>query len=167
MSETCKICGKGPFSRLDTHIRQSHDLTREEYDAQVETDDDTFEELDSTEEIPVTKPSTQQERTTEIFKGAKHDYPRDLDGFLDHFKITERDLLSLVKRFTEGKSIDVTKSIQNSMNSAELQAKRLVEENGNKIKTRSLYTAEMLVKKHGYVCEAVTSKPKEWILVKS
>ena len=166
MGEKCKICGKGPFSRIDTHLRQSHDLTKKEYDAKFEQDDE-LEELDDNENKPIENVSTNQSRTDTIFEGAKTDYPRDLDGFLDHFKITEKDLLSLVKRFTEGKSIDVTKTIQNNMNSAEIQAKRLVEEQGDKIKTRNLYVAEILTTKYDYKCLTVTSNPKEWVLSKT
>jgi hypothetical protein len=172
-NEICKICGKGPFSRMDIHLRQTHSMTKEEYDnmEENENEDEIVEDKDDLEEIEEdeiveSKVVTPHERTTNIFKGAKHEYPRDLDGFLEHFKITEKDLLSLVKRFNEGSSISVTKTMQNNMNSAEAKAAALVKESGNNIKTRNLYVAEILTKKYGFVCTVVTSKPKEWILEK-
>jgi hypothetical protein len=168
--ETCKICGKEDLKRIDKHVTKAHDITMEEYRTKYNSEpvSEIVEEEITEEEEIIEKPVTPKDRTKNIFKDTeKPKYSRDLDAFLNYYGVTEKEVISLIKQYKDGKPLNITQSIKQNVMSAEAKAKVMVENHTEgELVTSSLHVAEALVTKHNYKVDRVTSNPKTWVLYK-
>ena len=158
----CKICNK-KFKNLGSHLRAKHQMSLEEYDDYNENSHKMDIEPKGNTEV------TLEERTERIFGKQERDINRPLKEFLDEFKITEKELREIARKFMSGKPIDVKTSAKNKYEVGEREAEELKEKK-EEIKVYRAETADILLNKHLFeVIRCVGKKgdvPKHWVLKK-
>jgi len=93
--------------------------------------------------------------------------------FLVTHMMTKEELLSLIKQYKGGKSVTVTQSINQLVETAKTKVEKVIDsyESGSKLNIIDPFLAESLVKKYGFKCieviEGTKVKPKTWVLTRT
>ncbi len=159
----CLICGK-EMKNLPQHVKMAHKMTMEEYQKTVNGSGEI-------EELPEgSTPEADSITPNELVNNRFDDKPElteedTIEKLCKEKDITLKELLSLIRRFKTGSSLDVTQTIKQKIDLGKRGAEAL--KNEKKVETDNLSIAESLVKDHNFEVITVRSgPPKVWVLEK-
>jgi len=161
--EKCKICGR-EYKNINQHVNTAHKMSIDDYRLIEETVE--VDEVISDEDFG--KSVTPEERSKIIFKDeiteSKAENP--LSELLKEFDVTEVQLRRLLVQYKGGQAIPISQNIDENQRRAQKEASEILENyDGSELEIPDLWTAEELVKIHGFKCLEIRKTPtKRWVL---
>lgn len=170
----CKECGRKFKKITESHVK-THGMSLDEYMMKYESDDNVKEDPDqeTEEEQKVEekeeKPRPEPKPKSRVFDFKEKEYaPLPLQEFLDDFKISEKDLRSIVRQYKDGRPISTHQQLRSKMDAASNKIDEL--KDLDECEVTNLQVAELLVKNHGFTAVEVRGRkgtgPKTWVLKK-
>lgn len=187
MKQYCKLCNdEKEYKNLQQHLKMAHNMTMEEYSDLYGGDEDSFEEVDSSDSLIEDQIPKKEEDTPKVTDDSKivisnterkeriFDEPvvsweeRTIKEFLDGYDMTEEELMALVRKYKTGSALPVNQQIEQKMKLGEKSAEKFKDQ--NYVETHSLEEAEVLTKNYNFKVLEVRSgkgtQKKTWVLRK-
>lgn len=157
--DICKFCDK-ECKNLSSHVRAAHQMDMEAYNEMSIEDFNALQENFKEKEIEETKVIDDTD--------SKYFTNRKLSDILKQYKLTEDELINVIKNYKFGDSIPIAQQQKIGTERNEVIAESLSIKDA--VETTELGVAELLTKYYGFKVIDVTTKggtmPKIWVLRK-